>query len=99
MPDRLTLAAGAITVLAGVTVLIGWSLGLTTATSLVAGWRVMVPSTAFGFVSIGLGLTAAARLRADDRMGMWTVRLFAMMAAVVPLFTVAEYLLHVRFGV
>jgi signal transduction histidine kinase/CheY-like chemotaxis protein len=99
MPDRLTLTAGAVTVIVGVFVLVGWSVGSTTVASVVTGWRVMVPSTAFGYVCIGLGLTAAARLRADDRIGIATVRFFALAAAILPLFTVAEYLFRVRFGV
>ena len=99
MPDRLTLTAGAVTVIVGVLVLIGWSVGSTAPASVIGGWRVMVPSTAFGFVCIGLGLTAAARLRADDRIGIATVRFFALASSILPLFTIAESLFRVRFGV
>src|SRR4029453_9954667 len=99
MPDRFTLVAGAGAVFAGCFVLAGWALGSTAAASLVEGWRVMVPSTAFGFVCIGLGLTAASRLRPGDRTGATFIRVCALVALVVPVVTVAEYLFRVRVGV
>ncbi len=99
MPDRLTLIAGAVAVFAGCFVLAGWALGSTGAASLVEGWRVMVPSTAFGFVCVGLGLTGASRLRPGDRTGATFVRVCALAALVIPVVTVAEYLFRVRVGV
>jgi signal transduction histidine kinase len=99
MPDRMTLVAGAVTVLVGALVLASWAFDSTAAASLIGGWRVMVPSTAFGFVCIGLGLTAASRLHANDRAGALIVRSLAFAASVLPLFTIAEYLFEGRYGV
>ncbi|MGH9383528.1 MAG: hybrid sensor histidine kinase/response regulator [Vicinamibacterales bacterium] len=99
MPDRLTLVSGTITVFVGCVVLAGWVLGSTAAASVVAGWRVMVPWTAFGFVCVGLGLTAASRLRPDRPVGAALIRFLALATAVVPLITVVEYLFGNRYGV
>src|SRR5262245_20463576 len=99
MPDRLTFVAGAINVFVGVAVLVGWAFGTTAAASFANGWRVMVPSTAFSFVAVGLSLTAASRLRPDDRTGATLIRCLAIVASVVPLMSVTEYFFQVRFGV
>jgi signal transduction histidine kinase/CheY-like chemotaxis protein len=95
----LTLFASVITALAGAIVLAGWALDVSRAGSLVAGWRVMVPSTAFSFLCVGMGLAAASRLETTATRPTWTVRSFALGALVLPLCTFLEYLLGVRWGV
>jgi signal transduction histidine kinase len=96
MTGRATVVAGALTALAGGCVFMAWALGSPIAATLVAGWRVMVPSTAFGFLCVGAGLTAAAF---DRPAAVGVVRLLALAALVIPALTLVEYGAGVRLGV
>jgi two-component system CheB/CheR fusion protein len=99
MPGSVTLGAGLLTALVGAFVFAGWAFGSTAVASFGNGWRVMVPSTAFAFFCVGLGLISAARLRPGHRAATAAVRVFALAAIALPLVTVTEYLFQVRFGV
>ncbi len=95
----LTLFAGSATAIAGLLVLIGWDLGATRAASVVTGWRLMVPSTAFGFVCVGVGLALASVRGADHRGRRLAVRVLAGLALVLPVLTLFEYGTDLRLGV
>jgi signal transduction histidine kinase len=95
----LTLLAGVATAIAGLLVLAGWAIGSTQLASLVAGWRLMVPSTAFGFVCVGLGLALATALGAAHRGGRMAVRVLAGLSLVLPILTLLEYLFDMRLGI
>ena len=95
----LTLFAGLATALAGLLVLLGWALGATQAASIVTGWRVMVPSTAFSFLCIGIGLALCYPHGAGSRGRRVAVRMLAAVALALPLLTLFEYASGVRLGV
>ena len=100
MSGRLPLAVGVFTASAAAIVLLAWSVGLSDAPRLVTGWRVMVPSTAFGFLCAGLGLMLAADLPFDNRRSARaTVRVLAAMMLVLPGATLLEYAIKMRWGV
>jgi signal transduction histidine kinase/ActR/RegA family two-component response regulator len=86
------LATGGLIAALAAVVLGGWVWG-TPAPSAVPGWRVMVPSTAFGFVCLGLGLMAFAS--GHQRLPIAA----ACAAAVLPVATLVEYAVDVRWGV
>jgi signal transduction histidine kinase/CheY-like chemotaxis protein len=92
------LLAGIFCAVTGGAVLIGWAAGISEVGQLAPGWRVMVPSTAFGFVCVGLGLSTASRAAASPA-GRAAVVLFAALALILPVFTLIEYALGVRLGV
>ena len=92
----LTRLAGVATAIAGLLVLAGWALGSTQAASLVAGWRVMVPSTAFGFLCVGVGLVLASARGAEHRGGRLAVRVLAGLSLILPVLTLFEYAFEVR---
>jgi signal transduction histidine kinase len=95
----LTFLAGIATAIAGALVLVGWALGSTAAASLVAGWRVMVPSSAFGFVCAGAGLALASAFGPEHRSSRVVVRFLAGIGLVLPLLTLFEYASGTRLGV
>jgi signal transduction histidine kinase len=99
MSGRLPGAVGVLTATAGAVVLLAWSVGYTEASRLVAGWRVMVPSTAFGFLCAGLGLMVAGIRAADRRPVRLTLRAIALVLLVLPLATLIEYATGTRWGV
>ena len=99
MSGPLTLSAGLASALAGLLVLIGWAIGSTQAASLVSGWRLMVPSTAFGFLCVGIGLALCSVRGADRRAPRLAVRVLAAAALTLPVLTLFEYATNVRLGV
>jgi signal transduction histidine kinase len=99
MSGRVTRFAGVGITVAGLVVLAGWAVGNTTAASIVPGWRQMVPSSAFGFVCVGLALAVASAANPLPISSVVIVRLAGVAAAIVPLLTLFEYALGVRWGV
>jgi CheY-like chemotaxis protein len=93
----LTTLVGIATALGATIVLAGWTAGSTSAARLGAGWRVMVPSTAFGFVCAGLALTVASSVGVERRAGTWTVRALAPATIALPLLPLLEYALGARW--
>jgi signal transduction histidine kinase len=91
------LTAGLSVALSAAVVLGAWIAGTSAIPRLVAGWRVMVPSTAFSFVCAG----AALALLAGPRTPARRLLAGALTAAstVLPLATLAEYTLDVRWDV
>jgi len=87
------------TAIAGLLVLVGWALGSTQVASLAAGWRVMVPSTAFGFLCVGVGLSLSSALGTDHRGGRLGVRVLAGISLILPVLTLFEYAFGVRLGI
>jgi signal transduction histidine kinase len=87
------LATGGLVAALAAVVLGSWVWGTPAPAAVVPGWRVMVPSTAFGFVFIGLGLMAFA---ADHRRVPIAA---ACTAAVLPVATLLEYAADTRWGV
>ncbi len=88
-----------VTASAGAFILGAWLVGFTAAAGLVTGWRVMVPSTAFGFLCAGLGLVAASGRDAGRPPVSLVVRTLALAAMVLPFATLLEYALGTRWGV
>jgi signal transduction histidine kinase/CheY-like chemotaxis protein len=100
MSGRLPLAVGLFACGAAGAVLLAWTVGLSDAPRLVSGWRVMVPSTAFGFLCLGVGLIGAASIRADDRVpARVAVRGLAALMLMLPGATLVEYATNTRWGV
>jgi signal transduction histidine kinase len=99
MSGRLPLAVGVLTATVATGVLLAWSVGYTQASRLVAGWRVMVPSTAFGFLCAGLGLMVAGIHAADQRPVRFTMRAIALVMLLLPFATLIEYATGTRWGV
>jgi signal transduction histidine kinase/CheY-like chemotaxis protein len=97
MPARQSRGAGVLVASLATAVLLGWIFDITTAKSVMAGWRVMVPATAASFTLIGLALMLAADRRRDGRIV--AARVCALVAAALPLVTFIEYLFDVRSGV
>jgi len=93
----LTTLVGIATALGASIVLAGWTAGSTSAARLGAGWRVMVPSTAFGFLCAGLALAVASSVGVERRAGAWTVRALAVATVALPLLTLLEYALGARW--
>jgi signal transduction histidine kinase len=87
------LAAGGLVAAVAAAVLVSWAWGDYTPAAVVPGWRVMVPGTAFGFLWLGLGLAAVASGR--HRLAP----IAAVAAAVLPVATLFEYVVDVRWGV
>ena len=93
MKARPILLAGALVAAAGTGVLLGWLFDVTTAKSVMAGWRVMVPPTAASFVLVGLAIV----------LGAWSTNSVgsvaaAAAAAVLPGITFVEYVTGIRTG-
>ena len=98
MTARPILAAGALVSAAGTLVLAGWLFDFSTATSVMSGWRVMVPATAASFVLAGLAIMAAAG-HSRRVPNLLLSRCIATAGLVVPLVTVVEYVTGVRTGI
>lgn len=100
MSGRIPLAVGLVTASVAGTVLLSWSAGHALAPRLVMGWRVMVPSTAFGFLCAGIGLVFASIPPSDDRRSpRVAIRLLAAAMLVLPVATLLEYATGSRWGV
>ena len=59
----------------------------------------MVPSTAFGFLCVGIGLALSSVRGADRRGPRLAVRVLAAVALALPVLTLFEYSTSVRLGV
>jgi len=95
---RPILAAGALVAVTGTAVLVGWLFDVTTAKSVMAGWRVMVPPTAASFVLCGTAiLFAAGQLHRPRRL--MAAHSVALLGLALPVLTFIEYLTGVRTGV
>ena len=97
MSARQSHGAGVLVASLAAAVLFGWTFDVTTAKSVMAGWRVMVPATAASFVLVGLALMLAASRRGD--LQRIAARVLALTAAALPLVTFGEYLFGVRTGI
>ena len=96
-PARLlTAAVGGCVALVAAAILVAWASGDTTAAAWVTGWRVMVPSTAFVFVCVGLGVVTHGI--GSPAMARRVVPLLALAAAWLPAATLIEYASGARFG-
>jgi signal transduction histidine kinase/CheY-like chemotaxis protein len=93
----LTTFVGIATAIGASIVLAGWTAGSTSAARLVTGWRVMVPSSAFGFLCAGLALAVASSVGVERRSGAWVVRVLALATVALPLLTLTEYALDTRW--
>ena len=92
MSARPILAAGAIVAGVGIAVVLGWLFDVTSAKSVMAGWRVMVPATAVCFVCTGVAIVLAAR-------SQWlAARAVASLGLALPVLTFVEYITGVRTG-
>ena len=98
MTARPILTAGALVAAAGTLVLIGWVFDFSTAKSVMAGWRVMVPATAASFVLAGLAIMIAA---GHSRRGpnLAASRAIAAGGVLLPLITFIEYVADIRTGI
>ena len=97
MSARPILTAGVVVAAAGTVVLLGWLFDVSTAKSVMSGWRVMVPATAAGFVLAGLAIVVAAG-HARRRPNLLAARAIAAVGLVLPLLTFVEYITGVRTG-
>ena len=97
MSARPILAAGALVAGAGTVVLLGWLFDITSAKSVMAGWRVMVPATAVCFVLAGIAIMLAAG-SAHRRPNLLAARAVALLGVALPLLTFMEYLAGIRTG-
>ena len=98
MSARPILAAGASIAAAGTLVLLGWLFDVSTAKSVMSGWRVMVPATAACFVVTGLAIVIAAG-HSRRRPNLLAARAVAAIGLALPLLTFVEYLTGARTGV
>ena len=98
MSARPILTAGVLVAAAGTVVLLGWLFDVSTAKSVMSGWRVMVPATAACFVLAGLALVVAAG-HARRRPNLLADRAIAAVGLVLPVLTFVEYITGVRTGV
>ena len=98
MSARPILTAGALVAAAGTVVLLGWLFDVSSAKSVMSGWRVMVPATAACFVLAGLALVVAAG-HSQRRPNLLAARAIAGIALALPLVTFIEYLTGVRTGI
>jgi len=97
-PARLlTAAVGGCVALVAAAILVAWASGDTTAAAWATGWRVMVPSTAFVFVCVGLGVVTHGI--GSAALARRAVPLLAVAAAWLPAATLVEYVSGARFGV
>src|SRR5919106_597773 len=94
---RPILAAGALVAGVGTSVLFGWLFDVTSAKSVMAGWRVMVPATAACFVCAGVAIMLAAG-HARRRPNLLAARAVALIGLSLPLLTFTEYLTGIRTG-
>ena len=83
----------------GALVLMGWVADLTAAKSLLPGWRVMVPSTAFAFLCLGTALAVAGAGRWPRWVRAGVVVTLALAGGTLPALTVVEYAAGLRLGV
>jgi hypothetical protein len=94
---RTLIAAAALVAGVGTTVLAGWLFDVTSAKSVMAGWRVMVPVTAACFVLQGVTIFLAAG-HPRRRSKLIAARAAAVIALALPLLTFVEYLTGIRTG-
>lgn len=82
----------------GVLILLGWVADLTAAKSLLPGWRVMVPSSAFSFLCVGTALAVAGVSRWPRWVRACVVLGLAVVGAALPALTAVEYTTGIRTG-
>src|SRR5918994_1479768 len=92
------LTAGALVAAGGTVVLLGWLFDVSTAKSVMSGWRVMVPATAACFVLTGLAVVVGAG-HSRRRPNLLASRAIASIGLALPLLTFVEHLTGVRTGV
>ena len=92
MSARPILAAGALVAGVGTAVLFGWLFDVSSAKSVMAGWRVMVPATSACFLFTGIAIMLAARAN------LLATRAVALIGLSLPLLTFMEYLTGIRTG-
>ena len=98
MTARPIVSAGASVAAAGTGVLLGWLFDISSAKSVMSGWRVMVPATAACFVLAGIAIVIAAG-HSRRRPNLLLARAVAAIGLVLPLLTFVEYLTGIRTGV
>jgi signal transduction histidine kinase/CheY-like chemotaxis protein len=98
MSVRPILTAGALVAAAGTVVLLGWLFDVSTAKSVMSGWRVMVPATAACCVLTGLAVVVAAG-HPRRRPNLLAARAIAALGLALPLLTFVEHVTGVRTGV
>lgn len=91
---RIALGVGALLVLVGATVLLGWLLDVEVMKSFGSAFVPMKVHTAFGLIEVG-ALIALAAVRPQFRAGAW----LAVLVAVVPVLTLYEYLSGDSLGI
>lgn len=91
---QVALGVGAVLVLVGATVLLGWLLDVEVMKSFGSAFVPMKVHTAFGLVEVG-ALIALAAVRPQVRAGAW----LAVLVAVVPALTLYEYLSGDSLGI
>jgi signal transduction histidine kinase/CheY-like chemotaxis protein len=94
---RPTLAAATLVAGIGTAVLAGWLFDITSAKSVMAGWRVMVPVTAACLVLVGVA-TALVGTHRRRRADLIAARAAAAIALLLPLLAFIEYLTGIRTG-
>jgi hypothetical protein len=98
MFSRPILTAGVLVAAAGTIVLVGWLFDFTTAKSVMAGWRVMVPLTAASFVLAGIAIVIAAG-HARREPSLLAARVVAGVGLALPLVVFVEYMFSIRTGI
>ncbi|GEM_PF-885096 len=92
-------AAGLVTAGAGAAVLLGWTLGVESLTSVVPGYASMKPATASGFLLLGAALLCALPAPLSRTTASWLRRIFAGLVFGWSLATLFEYLFAVNLGI
>jgi len=90
--NSLARTGGLLVSLIGALVLVGWFLDIAALKSVIPGLAAMKPNTALGFLLTGLSLWR-------QQPGGWIAKPCALLAAVLGLLTIGEYLLGSDFGI
>jgi signal transduction histidine kinase/CheY-like chemotaxis protein len=98
MSARPILTAGALVAAAGTVVLLGWLFDVSTAKSVMSGWRVMVPATAACFVLAGFAVAVAAG-HSKRRPNLLAARAIAAIGLALSFVTFVEHITGLRTGV
>jgi len=84
-PDPITALAGALSVVLGAAVLVGWHAGIEPLLQIYPGFTPMAYNTAISFVGVGVAFLAMAFVR------RWPSRLFAGVAGLIALLRLIQY--------
>ncbi len=90
VPRTMTLLVGALSVVVGGLVLLGWSFDIAVLKSLRPGWVSMKPNTAVAFILAGLALLSFAL--PPSRFSLRLIRGWALLCGLIGLAALAEYL-------